>query len=65
MKEIEVTIDENGKVDIDLNGFHGKGCDEIAKKLAKAMGSIVNIDKKCDFYKQEVQTKTKQKIVGG
>jgi len=62
MKEIEVIIDENGQASIDLQGWHGKGCEEVAKKLAKALGTTVKSTKKNDYWKTE--TKIKQKVRG-
>ena len=37
-KEIIVTIDEQGNVEVDLEGFKGKGCEAIAKGFAEAFG---------------------------
>ncbi len=62
MKEIEVIIDENGQASIDLHGWQGKGCDEIAKQFAKAMGTTIKSTKKNDYWKTE--TKIKQKVRG-
>ncbi|KKM91563.1 hypothetical protein LCGC14_1227230 [marine sediment metagenome] len=63
MKEIEITIDKDGQVEIDLKGFQGKGCEEITRQLAKGLGSIVRSDKKPEFYKQI--PKQKQRIKRG
>ena len=63
MKEIEVIIDENGQASIDLMGWEGKGCGEIAQKLAKSLGITVKTTKKADYWKTEA--KTKQKIIRG
>jgi hypothetical protein len=37
-QEIIFTIDEKANVEVDLEGFHGKGCDAIAKGFAEALG---------------------------
>lgn len=50
MKEIEIIIDANGEASIDLKGYHGKGCSNIAEALSKALGQTVKSDKKCEFY---------------
>jgi len=63
MKEIEITIDKEGVASIDLVGWRGKGCEEVAKKLAKALGETVKSDHKCDYWKAEQQQK--QKIIRG
>ena len=33
-KTVIVTIDENGDSTVDLNGFAGKGCDQVLKNFA-------------------------------
>jgi hypothetical protein len=38
---VEVTIDKDGNPSIDLKGFHGKGCKDIAKSFDK-FGKIEN-----------------------
>lgn len=63
MKEIEVIIDKNGECSIELFGWEGKGCAEIADKLAKAMGTKTKGTKKAEYYKPEI--KEKQKINRG
>lgn len=63
MKEIEVIIDENGQCSIELFGWNGKGCAEVAKKLSNALGKTISIEKKADYWKTE--TKVKQKVNRG
>jgi len=59
-KTVEVTIDEDGQISFDLDGFQGKGCAELTKKLTKAMkATVVNKKQKADFYKPEEQVKQK------
>ena len=64
MREIEFTIDENGHVTVDMNGFHGKGCEEVAKQLAKALGTTVNKSVKPAYWKPEIETKGKVRLNG-
>ena len=40
-KIITVTIDENGDTEIDLQGFHGRGCDAVMKGFNKALGGEI------------------------
>ena len=63
MKEIEITIDKDGQIEIDLKGYHGKGCQNIARELAKSLGTTVKNEKKPEFYK--TVPKQKQKIRRG
>jgi hypothetical protein len=34
-KIVKVTVDENGDFTVDLNGFHGRGCDAIIKAFGE------------------------------
>ncbi len=62
MKEIEVTIDVDGKTEIDLKGFQGKGCAQITDSLIKSLeGEVIARDQKCDFYKPKPKAKVKQR----
>lgn len=61
MKEIEITINTDGSTEIDLKGYHGKGCSEITDKLVKALdGEVVDRTKKREYYKPKIKTKVKQ-----
>lgn len=61
MKEIEITIEPDGSTEIDLKGFHGKGCSEITDKLVKALeGEVVTRTPKAEYYKPKPKTKVKQ-----
>lgn len=61
MKEIEIIIDKNGEVSIDLKGYQGQGCSEIAKILANSIGKTVKNNKKCEYYNSNTN-KTKNKL---
>lgn len=59
--EIEITIDEDATVEIDLKGFHGKGCAEITDMLVKSLqGDVVTRSPKSEYYKTKQKTKVKQ-----
>lgn len=58
-KTVDITIDENGDVEINLEGFHGVGCAAIAEGMMKAInGSAAGVVKKSDYHKPE-QTKNR------
>ena len=59
MKEIEIIIDTDGQIGIDAIGFKGKGCEELTKQIAKALGQIVESKKKQEYWEQTVVTKQK------
>ena len=62
-REIEFTIDEDGNIEVDLQGFEGHGCKDLADQIAKALGKVKTSRTKQEFYKP-VQ-KQKQKIRRG
>ena len=55
--DIEVTIDENGKIELHVVGHKGKGClkllDEFEKALGKRTGDARPTD---EMYQSETQT---------
>jgi hypothetical protein len=53
MPEIEITIDKEGNIDIDLVGYHGQGCSQDSEAFARALGTIVQRDKKHEYWQQE------------
>jgi len=61
MREIEITINEDGTTEIDLKGYEGKGCADVTDKLVKALGGeTVKRSPKGEFYKPKPKSKVKQ-----
>ena len=61
MQEIEITIDAEGSTEIDLKGFHGKGCSEITDLLTKSLaGDVVTRSPKAEYFKPKVKAKVVQ-----
>ena len=58
MVEGEITIDENGKITIDMSksGISGKGCID-ATKFLEDLGEIDARNKTASYYKQSTATK--------
>lgn len=48
-KTITIEIDEAGNSSLDLNGFQGKGCGDVAK-LLQGSDRVTKSDKKRDFH---------------
>ena len=59
-KLITVEIDENGNSSIDLDGFHGQGCGDVAKDF-RGGDSVTKSNKKREFYLQTTAVKQSQK----
>ncbi len=50
---MEIILNKDGTIEIDLIGFHGKGCSEIAKRMTEAIGKQAKSTKKSEYYKEE------------
>lgn len=60
MKQITVTIDEQGKATVDVVGFKGKQCD-VAQAIESALGTTTKRTNKPEYTQQVTTT---QKIGG-
>jgi hypothetical protein len=58
MKQIIITVDENGNSSIDLQGFHGKGCAEVMKAL-RGSDTVRKSITKPEYAEQEQTQKVK------
>ena len=58
-KLITIEIDEKGNSSIDLEGFHGHGCGDVAKDF-RGGDSVTQSSKKREFYAQTVAVKRSQ-----
>ena len=59
-KLITVEIDENGNSSVDLEGFHGQGCGDVAKDFRGA-DSVAQSSKKREYYSQTATLKQSQR----
>ena len=55
-KLITVEIDENGNSSLDLKGFQGQGCGDVAKDF-RGGDSVTQSSKKREFYTQATAVK--------
>jgi hypothetical protein len=58
-KSVVVEIDEQGNSTIDLEGFQGKGCTDVAKAF-QGHDVVKTSRSKPDFYIQEIAPKRQQ-----
>jgi biopolymer transport protein ExbD len=60
-KYIDVTIDPDGTIHIDMEGYSGTECEADFKKIVKALGTVVSQRKKPEYYQgNKVQIKGKK-----
>ncbi len=60
-KEIVVTIDKTGAIQIDAQGFKGKECEAATKAIEKALGTVTKRERKREFYERPLRHTQKQR----
>jgi len=63
-REIEITIDQDGKVEIEAFGFKGKGCHEVLDSLCRSLGKLERAKRKAEFYESKVTVGVKDQVRG-
>ena len=58
-KTVIIEIDEQGNSSIDLEGFHGKGCSDVAKDF-QGQDALKSLRKKPEFYIHQTAGKQQQ-----
>ena len=58
-KKIVIEIDEQGNCSMDLEGFQGKGCADVAKDF-QGRDVVKNVRNKGEFYIQRAADKRQQ-----
>jgi hypothetical protein len=58
-KTVVIEIDEQGNSTLDLEGFQGKGCADVAKAF-QGHDVVKTSRNKADFYLQEIAPKRQQ-----
>lgn len=48
-QSIKITIDKKGRAKVEMIGFHGVGCGELADKL-RSIGRVTSETNKPEFY---------------
>lgn len=52
-KEIDVTINDDGTVEFNMKGWHGKECSKGIEDLLSAIGNNRKTTKKVEYYDQQ------------
>ena len=63
MREIKLTIGQDGKVNIDVAGVKGPACKDLTKSIEVALGKTESVEKKPEFYQQQAAS-AKQRLGG-
>ena len=62
MKELEITIDRNGRVQVAVRGMKGEGCLDLTKNIENAVGSVEEREYTADYYEQPVTVSDHQYV---
>ena len=63
-EDVIVTIDKDGKVEVEVRGGKGEGCEAITEALEKALGSTVS-KRQTHEHKQKTTGTNKQSLNRG
>ncbi len=61
MKQIQITIDADGDVEIKAEGFSGKTCKTATAFIEKALGSIAGRTLTSAYYQNKTENQLQQK----
>ncbi|MHB8163763.1 MAG: DUF2997 domain-containing protein [Methanoregula sp.] len=61
MQELEITIDNEGRVLIHVNGVKGEDCLALTENLENAVGDVQERSFSSDYYEQPVTVSQSQK----
>jgi hypothetical protein len=62
MQELEIIIDNEGRIQVKVTGAHGAGCLEITKNLEQAAGDVENREFLPAYYEQPVSAQEHQRL---
>jgi hypothetical protein len=56
MQELEISIDKEGRVQVQVRGVHGDECLAVTKDLENAVGTVLERTLKPEYYERSVTT---------
>ena len=62
-RRIHVRISETGEIQVEAEGFRGKGCEAATKAIEEALGRPTSRSRKPDFWRQS-QSHLNQQSIG-
>lgn len=57
MQELEITIDQEGRVQVRVNGVRGEGCLAVTRDLEEAIGTVTERSHAPSYYEQAPQVR--------
>lgn len=64
-RKIHVRVSSVGKITVEAEGFHGKGCEAATKAIEEALGKTKQRTRKPDFWRQSNRHQNQQQIGEG
>ncbi|MDP3564046.1 MAG: DUF2997 domain-containing protein [Methanoregula sp.] len=61
MQELEITIDNEGRVLVHISGVKGEDCIALTKNLENSVGDVQERSFSADYYEQPVEVPQYQK----
>ena len=62
MQELEITIDQEGRVQVQVRGTHGDECLAVTKNLENAAGTVSERTFSAEYYEQPVTMQEHRRI---
>jgi hypothetical protein len=53
LQEMEITIDKEGRIQVNVKGVQGTGCLAFTRELENALGVVEQREYTADYYQQE------------
>ena len=53
LQEMEITIDKEGRIQVNVKGIQGTGCLAFTQELENALGIVEHREYTADFYQQD------------
>jgi hypothetical protein len=62
MKELEITIDKTGRVQVAVRGVQGESCLDLTKNIENAVGTVEEREYLAEYYEQPVNVSDNQYV---
>jgi len=62
MKELDITIDREGRVRVTVRGGHGEDCIGLTRKIEEAVGVVERRELLPEYYEQAADVRTRELI---